>query len=392
MIFVNRILYLLITVHEVTHFVDSQTLQNVKDLHDSLFNDYRKNIVPTNNHSTNVDIGISFYLLSINEFKEIEETLVMTGAMALNWSDTSFSWDPSNYGGKSFVPVNAEDVWKPLLYLVNNAKKLEPIGSDTPFKAIIFSNGQVIFSPGGILEAKCSTDISKFPLDTQTCALQFLAWGFGTETYKFSSTSTTINTDYFTENSNWKISSTSAYPKLNTGYYSYEVSLTITRKPVYYIVMIILPTLLLCLLNPLVFLLPVDSGERISLAVTILLSYAIFLTLVAASIPASSNPMCFLLIVMILIMMISGLTVVAVIISASYFYRESNYTPGKFGELLLKMHNRKVKNGREKDNKFVSSSPFTGRDMAHALDKLFLLVSYILIVIIILVYFVYTAA
>lgn len=381
-------IFIFVLIIAVSKTARGQTMQDVKNLHDFLFNDYRKNIVPISNHSTNIDIGISFYLLSINEFKEIEETLVMTGAMGTNWTDVSLSWDPANYGGKSFFSVDATDVWKPLLYLVNNAKKLEPIGSDTPFSVIIFSNGQVIFSPGGILEAKCTTDISNFPLDTQTCALQFMAWGFGTETYTFSSYSTTVNTDYFTKNSNWELVRTSAYAKLNTGYYSYEVSLTLKRKPVYYIVMIVLPTLLLSLLNPLVFVLPIESGERISLAVTILLSYAIFLTLVAASIPASSNPMCVLLVIMIIIMMISGMTVVAVIISASYYYQASSYTPGTCIKILFKINNKKVQHGSENNNKLGTS--LTGQDVSSALDKIFLIVSYVLIVIIIMVFFVYT--
>jgi hypothetical protein len=45
----------------------------------------------------------------------------------------------------------------------------------------------------------------------------------------------------------------------------------------YYGVMVIAPTVLFALLNPLVFLLPVESGERVGLAMTILLSYALFL-------------------------------------------------------------------------------------------------------------------
>ena len=70
-----------------------------------------------------------------------------------------------------------------------------------------------------------------------------------------------------------------------------------------------------CLLNPLVFLLSVESGERVSLSMTILLSYAIFLTLVLSSIPASSNSMCALLIVMIIIIVVSGIIVFGVIIA-----------------------------------------------------------------------------
>jgi hypothetical protein len=61
----------------------------------------------------------------------------------------------------------------------------------------------------------------------------------------------------------------------------YHFKLKIKRRALYYGVMIIAPTVLFALMNPLVFLLPIESGERVSLAMTILLSYAIFLTLMS---------------------------------------------------------------------------------------------------------------
>jgi hypothetical protein len=62
----------------------------------------------------------------------------------------------------------------------------------------------------------------------------------------------------------------------------YDIYLTAKRESLYYTVMVVWPTILFGVLNPLVFLLPVESGERIGLSMTIMLSYAIFLTLVSA--------------------------------------------------------------------------------------------------------------
>lgn len=367
-----------------------QTLQEVKKLYDTLFNDYRNNIVPVNNRSEPIEIDIRFYMMALNEFKETEETLIINCVFFITWKDVSMIWDPSNYGNMSYIHVDSKDLWLPLLYLVNTASKLEPVGSDTLFRANVFSNGQVRYAPGGTLKAKCSTDISKFPLDTQTCTLEFLNWDSSPlvgSYYKFTSPAKTINLGYFTVNAYWEITRTFAYPKLRSrGYYSYEVSLTIKRKPAYYIVMIILPTVMLCLLNPLVFLLPVESGERISLSVTILLSYAIFLTLVAQSIPAASDSMCVLLIIMTSIMIISGLTVVTVVMSGAYYYTET-YTPGLVATFCIKLSKRKIVDRDEHETQCVTI--FSGRDMSGMLDKLFLIISYMFIVVILGVYFVY---
>ncbi|KAL8596823.1 hypothetical protein ACOMHN_027152 [Nucella lapillus] len=54
----------------------------------------------------------------------------------------------------------------------------------------------------------------------------------------------------------------------------------------------ILPILLLSLLNCLVFLLPVESGEKMTVSVTIFLSFAVFLSLIDSSLPPNSDSVC----------------------------------------------------------------------------------------------------
>ena len=128
--------------------------------------------------------------------------------------------------------------------------------------------------------------------------------------------------DYFYPHSDWVLQEYSTEVKEILFNTVFSFNLRIKRCALYYGVMVIAPTVLFALMNPLVFLLPVESGERVSLAMTILLSYAIFLTLVSSSIPASSNPMCALLIVMIIIIFVSGIIVFGVIIIVKYYNEE----------------------------------------------------------------------
>ncbi|CAC5386731.1 CHRNA7 [Mytilus coruscus] len=384
----NRFIYCLMVFLQFPLPGLGQTLENVTKLYDDLFSSYRNNIIPLNNQSEPIEISLAFFLLSINSFREVEETLVLTGGLSVIWKDASLSWNPVDYGNKNSLEVDSTDVWLPWIYLLNNAKEFEPVGFDSAFRVNINSSGFVQYSPGSILEAKCQTDISKFPLDTQSCLLDFLAWGGGATTYKLISFFDEVNLDYYTKDSNWEVVTRDTYAKLEPeGYYKFRMSLSLKRKPVYFIVMIVLPTMLLSLLNPLVFLLPIESGERISLSMTVLLSYAIFLTLVSASIPASSNPMCFLLIVMIIIMLISGLTVVAVIITTKLYYQEE-YFPGRIVKFFLyrKTRNQDV---TPFDCEKKEQQSFNGKNVSNFLDRLFLISSYVIIVITLVVYFLY---
>jgi hypothetical protein len=65
-------------------------------------------------------------------------------------------------------------MWIPELFLLNRVDTIQPIGHDITFRASIYSDGQVSYVPGGILQAKCPTDISKFPFDTQECTLEII--------------------------------------------------------------------------------------------------------------------------------------------------------------------------------------------------------------------------
>ncbi len=68
-----------------------------------------------------------------------------------------------------------------------------------------------------------------------------------------------------------------------------EFGLHFRHKPLYYIINIMIPTLCLSLLVLLVLRLPAESGEKISMGVTLLLSFAVYMLLVSDSIPITSD-------------------------------------------------------------------------------------------------------
>ena len=68
------------------------------------------------------------------------------------------------------------------------------------------------------------------------------------------------------------------------------VTITLERNPSRVVINVILPVFFLSFLNPIVFMLPRDSGERVSFSVTIFLAYAIFMTLIAEEMPKNGQP------------------------------------------------------------------------------------------------------
>lgn len=310
--------------------VQGQTLANVYQLHSDVFANYNKEVIPNANRSNPMDIQIGFFLLTITKFEEIDETIEVNAGLFTSWNDGGISWDPTQYGGKSSLSILQSNIWTPPLVLVNNVEDLKPIEGEFQFMSTVLYNGLTFWAPGGVMKAKCTTDISKFPFDSQTCTLQFVTWGLTQADVTLSLAPTnSFDLTFFVPNSNWKLTGNRPYTYSLGGYSGYNVDITIQREPLYFLLMVVCPTLLFSLLNPLVFLLPVESGERISLAMTILLSYAIFLTLVSAAIPSSSNPMCILLIMMVVIIIVSGMIVFSVIIISAIYCRDEKQKMNK---------------------------------------------------------------
>jgi len=63
----------------------------------------------------------------------------------------------------------------------------------------------------------------------------------------------------------------------------------VKRKVLFYMFNIIFPCLWLALLSVMTFWLPPDSGEKITLGITVLLAFSVFMLLVAESMPKTSE-------------------------------------------------------------------------------------------------------
>ena len=61
------------------------------------------------------------------------------------------------------------------------------------------------------------------------------------------------------------------------------------RRPAFYLLTMLFPCILTSCVAAAGFLLPVESGEKVSLAITVLLSLAVFLLVVSESLPPSSD-------------------------------------------------------------------------------------------------------
>ena len=116
-----------------------------------------------------------------------------------------------------------------------------------------------------------------------------------------------------------------------------ELQIILKRRALYFIINMLAPILLLSVLNPLVFVLPVDSGERVSYSITIFLSFAVFMSLISENMPKSSEPMSILSYFLVLTMAMSTLICILTIVTLRMHFKDSSTQVSKKVRFLLRV-------------------------------------------------------
>ncbi|XP_060071706.1 acetylcholine receptor subunit alpha-like [Ylistrum balloti] len=272
--------------------VEATTMELTKLLLQDLFQNYSKDIRPVKDQSTAISVNIDVDVVSINDFDEVSGTISMVTILYISWRDESLVWNSTSYGNTTSVTFPQNKIWLPKMFLCNPADKFQPI-TNKHFIVSVTSDGHVSWAPGALLTATCTPDVFKYPFDQQTCSLQLNPWGYSSQQVKLNIPSSTMLFNYFSVNSEWDVlaSYTSRWTQ------SFDMAIyyiTIKRRHLNFLVSVVIPVIMLALVNPFVFILPFNSGERASYSITVLLAFTVYMTVVSDRMPASSQPMSYI--------------------------------------------------------------------------------------------------
>ena len=168
---------------------------------------------------------------------------------------------------------------------------------DLSYQVTVHNDGQITMGCPLILESVCPIHIERFPFDTQKCKLKIGSWrynGFDIDLRLLESTNG-IDLKNLEANSVWELKSVTAvrnlvkYTCCPEPYYDVTYTLEFRRKPLYYIITIIFPSTCLSLLSCLSFLFPANSGERVSLVISVLVGLVVFMLIVNERTPVTSD-------------------------------------------------------------------------------------------------------
>ncbi|KAF5909941.1 neuronal acetylcholine receptor subunit alpha-2-like [Clarias magur] len=257
-----------------------------------LFQRYNKLSRPVQNIS---DVVLVHFGLSIAQLIDVDEKNQMMTTnvwVKQEWSDYKLRWNPEEFENVTSIRIPSELIWRPDIVLYNNADGDFAVTHLT--KAQVFHDGRVKWKPPAIYKSSCSIDVTFFPFDQQNCKMKFGSWTYDRAKIDLISMDSNVDQMDYWESGEWVI--INAVGKYNSKKYECctEIYPDITyyfiirRLPLFYTINLIIPCLLISCLTVLVFYLPSECAEKITLCISVLLSLTVFLLLITEIIPSTS--------------------------------------------------------------------------------------------------------
>ncbi|KAM3927506.1 neuronal acetylcholine receptor subunit beta-4 isoform 2-T2 [Leptodactylus fuscus] len=219
----------------------------------------------------------------------IQLQLSLAQLISVEWIDYRLTWNPAEYDGIRKLRIPSKQIWLPDIVLYNNADGTYEVSLFT--NAVVQNNGSIAWLPPAIYKSACKIEVKHFPFDQQNCTLKFRSW-----TYDYTEIDLVLGTDSasmddFTPSGEWdiiKLPGRRTVNPLDPTYVDVTYDFIIKRKPLFYTINLIIPCILITSLAILVFYLPSDCGQKMTLCISVLLALTVFLLLISKIVPPTS--------------------------------------------------------------------------------------------------------
>ncbi|XP_050402297.1 neuronal acetylcholine receptor subunit alpha-10 isoform X2 [Patella vulgata] len=262
-------------------------------LMDTILGDYNSASRPVYNASHTVTVKFGITLTQISDMDEVNQVLTINVWLEQEWEDERLLWEPSDYNGLEVLRIPCEKIWLPDIVLYNSADDFTT--GYMKSKAMVTSKGNVFWAPPAKFRSSCKIDITYFPFDDQRCELKFGSWTYDGFQVDIVNRSGRVDLENYIYSGEWDLIDVKVvrhevyYACCKEPYPDVRFTIIIRRRTLYYLFNIIFPCLWLTILSLLGFWLPPDSGEKITLGITVLLAFSVFMLLIAESMPATSE-------------------------------------------------------------------------------------------------------
>ncbi|PAV74179.1 hypothetical protein WR25_08748 isoform B [Diploscapter pachys] len=304
-------------------------------LYQHLLRGYEKDIRPALHHSLPTNCTFGFLLNQIVEMDEKNQILLTRSWMNINWLDQRLTWNQTLWGGIKTIYVPHAKIWKPDVLSEKITERLSEklLGGNFPIpphkqalekltiidqyrpvkqtlsrndqisvniaraireyhasiistEIMVSSDGNVTWLFSALFKSSCPIRVRYYPFDQQECDLKFASWSHDLS----GDLSNYLNNSEFDLLDMLAIKEVVRFPTgSGAGWPMILIRIKLHRRPLFYVFNHILPCILISSMAILGFLMPPETGEKINMIITTLLSMGVYLQSINQSIPPSAE-------------------------------------------------------------------------------------------------------
>ncbi|OCT72557.1 hypothetical protein XELAEV_18035537mg [Xenopus laevis] len=266
---------------------------SVHDLTNYLLTDYSKGVRPVKNWTQATTIYIDLFIHAVLDVDGQNQKLTSSIWYRQMWRDEFLTWNSSQFDGIGEISLPLSVIWVP--DIVINEFVEDGKYPDLPYVYVSSSGTIRNYKPMQVVSA-CNLETYAFPFDIQNCSLTFSSCLHTVNDLNLSiwRSSKEISEDksIFLNDGEWELVSVpSSYEILHTqgrNFAQVQFNLVIRRRPMLYVVNILLPSILLMTVDLMSFYLPPNSKTRIMFKTSILVGYTVFRVNMVDELPATT--------------------------------------------------------------------------------------------------------
>ncbi|KAG7232157.1 hypothetical protein INR49_003335, partial [Caranx melampygus] len=264
----------------------------------TLFSGYNKVVRPVNHFSEAVVVTVGLQLIQLISVDEVNQIVTSNVRLRQQWLDVNLKWNPDDYGGIKKIRIPSTDIWKTRPGAIQQCSKHSHIQHTCPLlcsadgdfaiihetKVLLEHTGMITWNPPAIFKSYCEIIVLHFPFDLQNCSMKLGTWTYDGLLVVINPDSDRPDLSNFMESGEWVLKDCRSWKHWvyynccpDTPYLDITYHFLMLRLPLYFIVNVIIPCMLFSFLTGLVFYLPTDSGEKMTLSISVLLSLTVFI-------------------------------------------------------------------------------------------------------------------
>ncbi|KAG0433386.1 hypothetical protein HPB47_019982 [Ixodes persulcatus] len=228
---------------------------------------YDKNYQPLNSHSSDTIVNFTIYAKQLRYMEPTWNFMSISAFVCMHWIDEGLSWTPSDYDGMKEVTFGDSDVWTPTLsvhesYSVYGVRMFSSIKADY--------HGNVVWCPVVTFGLRCTMELRDFPFDEHRCVMNVSSWSHG---YRIKLIGKLAKKTFDQKHPDWD----GYFESMDVTEFQHpeqgpdpvlRFTMFLKRQSSNYHYTVVLPCVAVSILTLFVFWLPPNSGKKITLGCT----------------------------------------------------------------------------------------------------------------------------